>query len=216
MTPRARGAFVVAALAILAAGAVLVVSRRLPAPSAAKSVAVAHPASTWTDAEKRAIDDAVSGAASGTPKLSLRPAVDADSADSDEHRQLEAVYGGYHPFFARGDLDGDGRLDFVQGFVESGRDGAWFHVAAFFGRADGTFEKPVWVERSISLAEGDITVERSLVVITPDLAADWARRWRWERSDRVFVDPDVEPRLGGAADEDTPEETPEQKPRARI
>ena len=110
----------------------------------------------------------------------------------------------------------DGRLDFVQAFVEKGRSGLWFHVAVFFGRADGTFEKPVWVERAISLADGDVTVERSLVVITPDLSADPTRRWRWEAGEHVFVDPDAEPRPANRDDDDTPDETPEQKPRARI
>jgi hypothetical protein len=59
-------------------------------------------------------------------------------------------------------------------------------------------------------------VERSLVVVTPDLASDPSRRWRWEPSERAFVDPDSEPRPAGTTDDDAPEETPEQKPRARI
>lgn len=215
MSFRLRHAFVVAAVALLATAIALVVTRGLPAPPASKPTAASR-APMWTTAEKRAIDEAVKAAASGAPALVLRPAVDADATDTDEHRDLEAVYGGYHPFFVRGDLDGDGRLDFVQGFLEKRKGGAWFHVAAFFGRPDGTFEKPAWVERSISLAEGDVTVERSLVVITPDLGAEAARRWRWERAESAFVDPDAEPRPAGTADDDAPEETPEQKPRARI
>jgi hypothetical protein len=158
----------------------------------------------------------VAKAAAGAPKLSLRPALDGDATDTDERRDLDAVYGEYHPYFARGDLDGDGRLDFVQAFVEKGRSGLWFHVAAFFGRPDGSFGDPVWVEGAISLADGDVTVERSLVVITPDLAADPTRRWRWETADHAFVDADAEPRGPGTGDDDAPEETPDQKPRARI
>jgi hypothetical protein len=215
-TPGLRQALVLSAIAILGGGVALVVTRRLPAPPPAKAAESARHLPVWTAAEKRAIDDAVASATSGATRLALRPAVDADATDSDEHRDLEAVYGGYHPFFARGDLDGDGRLDFVQAFLEKGRSGAWFHVAVFFGRADGSFDKPVWVEKSISLADGDVTVERSLVIVTPDLASESARRWRWEPGERVFVDPDAEPRPAGTSDDDAPEETPEQKPRARI
>ena len=215
MTLRFRHVLGVAALALLAAGAALVLTRRLPAPAAPKHASSDAPPATWTPAEKRAIDSAVDEAAAGATKLSLRAAADADATDTDDHRDLDAVYGTYHPYFARGDVNGDGRLDFVQAFVERGRSGLWFHVAVFFGKADGSFEKPVWVEKAISLADGDITVERSLVVVTPDLAADPTRRWRWEPSEHAFVDPDAEPRPG-PTDDDAPEETPEQKPRARI
>ncbi len=217
MTLRLRHVLGVAALAVLAAVAALVLTRRLPAPAASKHAAAeAVPTPLWAPAEKRAIDEAVAASAAAESKMVLRPAVDADAADTDERRDLEAVYGVYHPYVTRGDLDGDGRLDFVQAFVEKGRSGPWFHVAVFFGKADGTFEKPIWIEKAISLADGDVTVERSLVVITPDLAADPSRRWRWEPSEHVFVDPDAEPRPAGTADDDAPEETPEQKPRART
>lgn len=215
MTLRLRHALAVGAMAILAAAAALFLTRRIPGrPPAAPAGAEPH-APMWTPAEKRAIDGVVSAAAAGAPRLVLRPAVDEDATPTDEHRDLDAVYGGYHPFLARGDLDGDGRLDFVQAFVEKGRSGLWFHVAAFFGNPDGTFTGPVWVERAISLADGDVTVERSLVVITPDLAGDATRRWRWEAGERAFVDPDKEPRPV-VTDDDVPDETPEQKPRARI
>ncbi len=214
MRLRVRHALLVAAVAVAAAASALALTHRPPAP-----VRIASPevhSKMWTAEEKGAIDEAIAAAAAGTPRLVLRPAVDADSSDSDERRDLDAVYGDYHPYMTRGDLDGDGRLDFVQAFVERGRSGTWFHVAAFFGRPGGGFEKPVWVERSISLADGDVTVERSLVVITPDLGSDATRRWRWEPGEKVFVDPDAEPRPAGKSDDDTPDETPEQKPRARI
>jgi hypothetical protein len=216
VTLRLRHAFVVAVIAILVAAVALVVTRRRPSSPSAKAGEPAHDHPMWAAAEKRAIDEAVATAASGATRLALRPAADTDATDTDEHRDLEAVYGGYHPFFARGDLDGDGRLDFVQAFLEKGRSGLWFHVGVFFGKSDGTFDKPVWVERSISLADGDVTVERSLVIVTPDLAGESARRWRWEPGERAFVDPDAEPRPTGSSEDDAPEETPEQKPRARI
>ena len=218
MTLRFRHVLGVAALALLAAAAALILTRRLPVPPASRrspAEAAGARAGLPTPAERRAIDAAIDAAATAAPKLTLRTAADADATDTDEHRDLDAAYGVYHPYFTRGDLDGDGRLDFVQAFVEKGRSGLWFHVAVFFGNPDGTFGAPVWVERAISLADGDVTVERSLVVITPDLAGDASRRWRWEPAERVFVDPDKEPRPA-AADDDTPDETPDQKPRARI
>jgi hypothetical protein len=218
VTLRVRHVLGVAALALLAAAAALILTRRLPSPMASKrpaGEAAGDAAGLPTPAEKRAIGAAIDAAAAEAPKVTLRPAADADATDTDEHRDLDAVYGVYHPYFTRGDLDGDGRLDFVQAFVEKGRSGLWFHVAVFFGNPDGTFTGPVWVERAISLADGDVTVERSLVVITPDLAGDASRRWRWEPAEHAFVDPDKEPRPA-VTDDDVPDETPEQKPRARI
>ncbi|MEO8053689.1 MAG: hypothetical protein ABI768_00950 [Acidobacteriota bacterium] len=218
MTLRLRHVLGVAALALLAAAAALILTRRLPAPQASKRPA-AEAAGTRTGlptaAEMRAIDAAIAAAAAGAPKVALRVAGDADATDTNERRDLGAVYGVYHPYFTRGDFDGDGRLDFVQAFVEKGRSGLWFHVAVFFGKPDGTFDRGVWVERAISLSDGDVSVERNLVVITPDLAGDASRRWRWEPSERVFADPDKEPRPA-ATEDDAPDETPEQKPRARI
>ncbi len=212
-----RFALAASVVAVVAFAVAFLVTRRTAPPAARPSAgAPAAPHPTWTPAEKKAVDAAIAAAAAGAPKLSLRAADDKDAADTDEHHDLDAVYGTYHPYFARGDLDGDGRLDFVQAFVEKGRSGAWFHVAAFFGRADGSFDGPFWVERAISLANGDVTVERSLVVVTPDLAADPSRRWRWEPGERLFVDPDSEPRPARNPDDDAPDETPEQKPRARI
>jgi len=134
--------------------------------------------------------------------VSLRPAEDSDAADSDARKDLENLYADYHPFFARGDLDGDGRLDFVQGFVERGKGTAWFHVAVFFGSPDGKFARPIWIEKAISLSAGDIAVERSLVVVTPDLGVDLARRWRFEPMSRRFVDADAAPAADTPAEDE--------------
>jgi hypothetical protein len=171
-------------------------------------------ASGRTKAERLAVDQALETFRKGG--LLVRAAEDADSAESDEHRDLEEVYGGYHPFFVRGDLDGDGRLDFAQAFVEKGSGGPWFHVAVFFGSEDGTFQQPIWVERAISLGAGDLTIERSLLIITPDLGLDPTRRWRWEAADKRFVDADEVSRRNDPADDDVPDETADQKPRARV
>jgi len=88
-------------------------------------------------------------------------------------------------------------------------------VAVFFGTGDGTFQKPLWVERAISLAAGDLTIERSLLIVTPDLALDPTRRWRWEAGEKRFVDADEVSRREPSG-EDVPDETPDQKPRARV
>lgn len=167
-----------------------------------------------TKAEHRAVEEALE--AFRKEGLLLRTAEDGDAAETDDHKDLEDTYGSYHPFFVRGDLDGDGRLDFAQAFVEKGAGGPWFHIAVFFGTGEGTFQKPIWVERAVSLAAGDLTIERSLLIVTPDLGLDPARRWRWEPVEKRFVDTDASSRGSDPADDDAPDETPDQKPRARV
>jgi hypothetical protein len=207
--------FVLAGAVAIAAAALLLTKR------AARPARAAPPAadtrgldvSGRTKAEWLAVEEAL--AAFRKEGLLLRAAEDGDAAESDEHQDLEDVYGSYHPFFVRGDLDGDGRLDFAQAFVEKRSSGLWFHVAVFFGTGDGTFQKPLWVERAISLSAGDLTIERSLLIVTPDLGLDPTRRWRWEAGERRFVDADEVSRRE-PADEDAPDQTPDQKPRARV
>jgi len=156
-----------------------------------------------TAAESRAVASALA-AASAIGGPALRVAEDDDAAPSDERSDLADLYGTYHPYFVRGDLDGDGRIDFAQAFVETGSRG-WFHVAVFFGKADGGFEPPTWVERSVSLAAGDLSLERTILTIVPDLALDQARRYRWDPAESRFVDADADaPRIdvedAGASD----------------
>ncbi len=219
MSVRPRHIVLVVGGAAAIAAAALLLTRR-----AARPVRAAPPAPPVADArgldasgrtktEKLAVDDAL--ATYRKEGLLLRSAEDGDAMESDERRDLEDVYGSYHPFFVRGDLDGDGRLDFAQAFVEKGSSGLWFHVAVFFGTGDGTFQKPLWVERAISLDAGDLTIERSLLIVTPDLGLDPARRWRWDAGEKKFVDADAVSQRD-PADDDAPEETPDQKPRARV
>ncbi len=219
MNLRARHVFLVLAVAAAIAAAALLLTRqgRKPARTAPPaSLADGHglDASGRTKAERFAVEEALE--AFKKEGLFLRAAEDGDAPESDEHRDLEDVYGVYHPFFVRGDLDGDGRLDFAQAFVEKGSGGPWFHVAVFFGTGDGSFQKPIWVERAISLAAGDLTIERSLLIVTPDLGLDPARRWRWEPAEKRFVDADEVSRRNDPADDDAPDETPDQRPRARV
>lgn len=207
--------FVLAGAAAIAAAALLLTKRAARPARAAPPAADVRglDASGRTKAERLAVEEAL--AAFRKEGLLLQAAEDGDAAESDEHRDLEDVYGSYHPFFVRGDLDGDGRLDFAQAFMEKRSSGLWFHVAVFFGTGDGTFQKPLWVERAISLAAGDLTIERSLLIVTPDLALDPTRRWRWEAGEKRFVDADEVSRREPSG-EDAPDETPDQKPRARV
>ncbi|MGZ6970882.1 MAG: hypothetical protein ACXVID_04400 [Thermoanaerobaculia bacterium] len=219
MNLRVRHVFLVLAVAVVIAAAALLLTRqgRKPARIASTASLVDGPgldASGRTKAERFAVDEALE--TFKKEGLLLRTAEDGDAPESDEHQDLEEVYGRYHPFFVRGDLDGDGRLDFAQAFVEKGSGGPWFHVAVFFGTGEGTFQKPIWVERAISLAAGDLTIERSLLIVTPDLGLDPARRWRWEPAEKRFVDADEVSRRNDPADDDAPDETPDQKPRARV
>ena len=207
--------FVLAGAAAIAAAALLQTKRAARPARAVPPAADARglDASGRTKAERLAVEVALE--AYRKEGLLLRAAEDGDAAESDERRDLEDVYGGYHPFFVRGDLDGDGRLDFAQAFVEKRSSGLWFHVAVFFGTGDGTFQKPLWVERAISLSAGDLTIERSLLIVTPDLGLDPTRRWRWEAGEKRFVDADEVSRRD-PADDDAPDETPDPKPRARV
>jgi hypothetical protein len=135
----------------------------------------------------------------------LRLATDSDrqgsgSADADVRR----LYGVYHPFFVRGDVNDDGILDFVQAFVrrESSRDNPWFSVVVFTGRGDQAgpaFNSGAFLERDITLARGDLSIDRDAVLITPDLTDEAVRRYRWDplRRSYVFVRDDAD-------DDDTP------------
>lgn len=219
MSVRIRYVLLGLAVAGATAGAALFLTK--PAPKPAKAPAKAPTveargldASGRTKAERLALDQALE--TFKKDGLIVKAAEDGDAAESDEHRDLEEVYGSYYPFFVRGDLDGDGRLDFAQAFVEKGSGGPWFHVAVFFGAGDGTFQRPIWVERAISLGAGDLTIERSLLIITPDLGLDPTRRWRWELAEKRFVDADDVSRRNDPAEDDTPDETPDQRPRARV
>jgi hypothetical protein len=213
--------YLLSVLAVAGATAAAALFLSKPAPKPAKPVAKALgaearglDASGRTNVERLAVEHALE--TFGKEGLLVRAAEDGDAAESDERRDLEEVYGGYHPFFVRGDLDGDGRLDFAQAFVEKRSGGPWFHVAVFFGAGDGTFQPPIWVERAISLGAGDLSIERSLLIITPDLGLDPTRRWRWEVAEKRFVDADEPSRRNDPADDDVPDETPDQKPRARV
>jgi len=131
----------------------------------------------------------------------LRIATDQDRR-APEGEDLGRFYGVYHPYFLRGDLNDDGVLDFVLGFVrrDSDRDSPWFSVVVFTGREPSGFLPGDFLERDVSLADGDLTVDRDAIVITPDLEEeDSTRRYRWDpvKRSHVFVRDEPE-------EEDTP------------
>jgi hypothetical protein len=125
----------------------------------------------------------------------LRVATDADHRPAEEGDGVEGLYGIYHPYFVRGDDNDDGLLDFVIAFVrrDSDRDTPWFSVVVFAGKADGSFEPGGFLERDISLADGDLSLDRDAIVVTPDVAEDAARRYRWDpaKQRHVFVRDDA-------------------------
>jgi len=125
----------------------------------------------------------------------LRLATDADHRRADEGDDVENLYGVYHPYFVRGDDNDDGLLDFVLAFVrrDSDRDTPWFSIVVFEGKADGSFEAGGFLERDISLADGDLSVDRDSIVVTPDVAEDSARRYRWDpaKQRHIFVRDDA-------------------------
>ncbi|MEO6323810.1 MAG: hypothetical protein ABIT01_18955 [Thermoanaerobaculia bacterium] len=163
-----------------------------------------------TGAESRTVARALGALPPGT-----RAALDSDALVSDARHDLESLYADYHPYFVRGDLDGDGRIDFAQAFVQRRNGALWFDVGVFFGRADGTFGDPVFVEKGITLAPGDLSIERCILVLVPDVSQDDSRRWRYEAQERRFVEADAHAPAADT-DEDAPDETPDERPRARV
>ncbi len=181
----------VALLLGLAAGC-----RRAPAapapartpPPASTPAAPAHAADAGyvlRPAEKAAVDEFLRA------NPDLRLAADGDHRAGDEGTGVEDLYGIYHPYFVRGDGNDDGYLDFVMGVVrrDSDRDAPWFSVVLFSGRADGGFAPGAFLERDISLADGDVSLDRDTIVVTPDVADDVSRRYRWDpaKQRHVFV-----------------------------
>ena len=120
----------------------------------------------------------------------LRAATDGDHRRSEDDGTV-GLYGIYHPYFVRGDDNDDGILDFVIAFVrrDSDRDTPWFSVVVFEGRPDGSFEPGIFLEKEISLADGDLSLDRDAIVVTPDVSEDLTRRYRWDPVKRrhVFV-----------------------------
>ncbi|HWC65516.1 MAG TPA: hypothetical protein VG777_05500 [Thermoanaerobaculia bacterium] len=117
-----------------------------------------------------------------------RLASDTDARPSDDADDMAPLYGVYHPYFVRGDLDDDGRLDFVAAFVDGGKPAAspWFTVVAFLADGRGGF-RPQAIESEISLERGDLSVDRDAVVVTTDLAEDdTTRRYRWNTGRKRF------------------------------
>jgi hypothetical protein len=134
----------------------------------------------------------------------VRLATDDDRRAPDGGEDMSSLYGIYHPYFVRGDVNDDGILDFVIAFVrrDSDRDTPWFSIVVFSGRGDGGFAAGVFLERDISLADGDISLDRDAIVVTPDTSEDATRRYRWDpvRHRHVFVrDEDEEPERPPAA-----------------
>jgi hypothetical protein len=162
------------------------------APSAATPAAPARAADGGYDlrpAERAALDEFLRS------HPDLRVAADADHRHSDDDG-IDGLYGVYHPYFVRGDANDDGILDFVVAFVrrDSDRDTPWFSVVVFAGRPDGGFDAGAFLEREISLADGDLSVDRDAIVVTPDVSEDLTRRYRWDpaKHRHVFVRDDDE------------------------
>lgn len=116
----------------------------------------------------------------------LRIALDTDARSPDA--SLLHLYGVYHPYFVRGDVNDDGVLDFVMAFVrrDSPPGSPWFSVVVFPGRESGGFDPAAFLERDVTLADGDVSVDRDAIVITPDTEDDPNRRYRWDAVRRQF------------------------------
>jgi hypothetical protein len=184
--------------------------REVAEPASARPPEPTRPARAPASADAsgydfRAAEKKVVGAfLSANPDLRL--AADDDRRRNEASEDVAGMYGVYHPYFVRGDVNDDGLLDFVLAFVrrDSDRDAPWFSIAVFSGQAGGAFAPGVFLERDISLSDGDLSLDRDAIVVTPDMDDDATRRYRWdpERRLHVFV-------------RDTPEEPPS-PPAAQI
>ena len=171
---------------------------REPSPGAAEAgPGGASPAPVADPSFSAAEAAAIRGFLAGHP--SLRVASDGDARLPDDADDVSRLYGVYHPYFVRGDIDDDGVLDFVVALVDRQKRSAapWFSIVAF--RADGShgFRQGQMIESAISLEAGDISIDRDAIVITPDLGeTDSARRYRWNPRERRFdfvADEDLAP-----------------------
>lgn len=134
--------------------------------------------------ERRAVEDFLRA------NRDLRVAADSDRRRSGTDDDLPKLYGVYHPYFLRGDVNDDGILDFVLAFVrrDSDRDAPWFSIVVFNGSERSGFTAGSFLERDVSLADGDLSVDRDSIVITPNLDdEDSTRRYRWDPLRRSYV-----------------------------
>lgn len=143
----------------------------------------------FTPTEKKAVEDLL------RRNTNLRIARDADLRPArDGDGGVRRLYGTYHPYFVRGDLNDDGILDFVLAFVrrDSGGGSSWFSIVVFTGTTSGgaaaEFSPGTFLERDVSLAHGDLSVDRDAILVTPDLSDDAAvRRYRWDPGRRSYI-----------------------------
>lgn len=184
-------------------GVVLAVAAR-PGSPPLRAARPASPASVAETGRTPREDEAVEAAAG----QGLRAATDGDAVESEGRTDLLWLYGDYRPYFVRGDLNVDGRLDFAQAFVRREGPEPLFDVAVFFG-LDGGFSAPVWVDRGVPLSTGDLSLDRSVLVVTEDVDQDLSRRWRWDPAANRFVDVDE----GDAEEDAEPWIGPDGRPR---
>ena len=148
-------------------------------------------------AERRAVEDFLAR------HPELRPPGEGDRRETSGESDMHHLYGIYNPYFVRGDLNDDGILDFVMAFVrrDSSPSTPWFTIVVFPGKEDRSgsvsFGPETFLERDITLAAGDLSIDRDAVVITPDLDDDTTRRYRWDPARRSYVfvrddEPDAE------------------------
>jgi len=147
----------------------------VPAAQSVTAPAPAHAADGGYDlrpAERAVVDEFLRG------HPDLRVATDADHRPSDDDG-IDGLYGVYHPYFVRGDANDDT---------------PWFSVVVFEGKPDGGFDAGGFLEREISLADGDLSLDRDAIVVTPDVSEDLTRRYRWDpaKHRHVFVRDDDE------------------------
>jgi len=168
------------------------------APGGARQEAAAPPASAKPASSAYALTPAETAALENFLRQnpSLRAATDADRHGSSEgDSDIRNLYGVYHPYFVRGDVNDDGVLDFTMAFVRRDQGAAsstpWFSTVVFLGRrgpgGSPAFSSGTFIERDVTLTRGDLSIDRDSIVITPDTEEDTVRRYRWDSRTHAFV-----------------------------
>ncbi len=153
----------------------------LPAPEPARPAAAAASGYDLRPAERDAVQEFL------RKNPDLRLATDADRRPSPDRTDVSSLYGVYHPYFVRGDANDDGVLDFVLAFVRRDSDSLEFSVAVFAGGGDASFSAGPFLERDVSLEDGDVSMDRDSILVTPDVDEDVTRRYRWDSSRQRHV-----------------------------
>ena len=155
---------------------------------------------------------ATSGRLGGTNERSLPDNFSFDAS----HAYIEGVWSSAYAAINRANavIDNVPRIDMdatlkarIIGEAKFLRALHYFNLVRMFGG--------VPIRTTETTSSTDLAIERSILVVVPDVGQDESRRFRYESQEHRFVDADANTPTAGT-DEDAPDETPDERPRARV